>query len=88
MANNNTNNNNNNNYENSNRAERKTKTVYSPTEKSGKINHSRAKCYYAANAAKIPPPRPSTPEGQKQVLQTDSQNDSKEVAQAAAQDLN
>ena len=50
-------NNPNNNNKNSNRAERKPKTVYPPCETCGKTIHSTEKCYYGANAAKIPPPR-------------------------------
>ena len=49
--------NNNNNYKNSNRAERKLKTVHPPGETCRKTNHSTEKCYYGANAANRPPSR-------------------------------
>ena len=60
-------NNNNNNNKDSNRAERKPKTVYPPCETCGKTNHSTEKCYIGANAANRPPPRHRRPERQNQV---------------------
>ena len=85
---NNPNNNNNNNYRNSDRAERKPKTVYPPCETCGKTNHSTERCYHGANAANRPPPRQRRPERQNQVQEKAVQNDSNENSQAVAQNLN
>ena len=85
---NNTNRNNNNNYKKINRAVRKPKTVYPPCETCGKTNHSTEKCYHGTNAANRPPPWHKRPERQNQVQEKANQNDSKEAAQAAAQNLN
>ena len=81
-------NNPNNSNRNSNRAERKRKTVYPPCETCGKTNHSTERCYHRANAANRPPPRQRIPEGQNQVHKRANQNDSDEINQAAAQNLN
>ena len=81
-------NNPNNNKRNSNRAERKPKTVYPPCETCGKTNHSTERCYHGANAANRPPPRQRRPERQNQVQERADQNDSNEINQAAAQNLN
>ena len=81
-------NNPNNNNRNSNRAERKPKTVYPPCETCGKTNHSTERCYHGANAANRPPPRQRRPETQNQIQERANQNDSKEINQAAAQNLN
>ena len=78
----------NNHNKNSNRAERKPKTVYPPCETCGKTNHSTEECYKGANAANRPPPRQRRPERQNQVQKRANQNDSKEITQAAAQNLN
>ena len=78
----------NNNNRNSNRAERKPKTVYPPCETCGKTNHSAERCYHGANATNRPPPRQRRPERQNQVQERANQNDSKEINQAAAQNLN
>ena len=81
--------NNPNNYNrNSNRAEKKPKTVYPPCETSGKTNHSTDRCYHGANAANRPPPRQRRPERQNQVQGRAIPNDSNENSQAVAQDLN
>ena len=81
-------NNPNNNNRNSNRAERKPKTVYPPCETCGKTNHSTERCYHGANAANRPPPRQRRRERQNQVQERGNQNDSNEINQAAAQNLN
>ena len=81
-------NNPNNNNKNSNRAERKPKTVYPPCEACVKTNHSTESCYHGANAANRPPPRQRTPERQNQVQERANQNDSNEINQAAARNLN
>ena len=73
---------------NSNKAERKPKTVYPPGETCGKTNHSTEKCYYGANAANRPPPRQKRPERQTQVQERANQNDPNENTQAAAQNMN
>ena len=78
----------NNNNRNSNRAERKPETVYPPCETCGKTNHSTENCYHGANAANRPPPRQRRPEKQIQVQERANQNDSNEITQAAAQNLN
>ena len=62
--------------------------VHPPCKTFGKTNHSIEKNCYGANAAKTPPPWHRRPEGQKQVPQKNSQTDSNEIAQAAAQNLN
>ena len=81
-------NNPNNNNRNSNRAEGKPKTAYPPCEKCGKTNHSTERCYHGANAANRPPPRQRRPERQNQVQDRANQNDSAEISQASAQNLN
>ena len=73
---------------NSNRAERKPKTVYPPCETCGKTNHSIERCYHGANAANRPPPRQRRPERQNQVQERAVQKDSNENSQAVAQNLN
>ena len=78
----------NNNNKNSNRAERKPKTVYPPCETCGKTNQPTEKCYNGANAANRPPPRHKRPERQNQVQERADQNDSNETTQASAQNLN
>ena len=80
-------NNKNKNNKNSNKAERKPKTVYPPCETCEKPNHSTEKCYFGANAANRPPPRHRRPEKQNQVSERANQSDSKELPQAAAQNL-
>ena len=87
-ANSSINNNNNNNNKNRNRAKKKPKTVYPPCETCGKTNHSTEKCYFGANAANRPPPWHRRPERQNQVPERANQSDSKEIPQAAAQNLN
>ena len=77
-----------NNNGNSNRPERKPKTVYPPCETCGKTNHSTENFYHGANAANRPPPRQRRPERQNQVQERANQNDSNETTQAAAQNLN
>ena len=62
--------NSNNNHKNSNRPERKPKTVYPPCEICGKSNHSTDNCYFGANAANRPPPRHRRPQGQNQVRES------------------
>ena len=84
----NKNNNNNHNYKNSNRAERKPKTVYPPSETCGKTNHSAEKCYYGEHAANRPTPRQRRPETQNQVQERANQNNLNETAQVAARILN
>ena len=84
----NTNVNNNNSKKNSNRAERKPKTVYPPCETCGKTNHSTEKCYFGANTANRPPTRHRRTARQNQVQERANQRDSNEVLQAAAQKLN
>ena len=69
---------------NSNRAERKPKTVYPPCETCGKTNHSTEKCYFGANAANRPPPRHRRPKRQNQVSERASQSNTNEAPQAAA----
>ena len=81
-------NNPNNSNRNSNRAERKPKTVYPPCGTCGKTNHSTERCYRGANAANRPPLRQGRPERQNQVQERASQNDSTDINQAAAQNLN
>ena len=81
-------NNPNNNNRNSKRAGRKPKTVYLPCETCGKTNHSTERCYHGANAASRPPPRQRRPERQNQVQESANQNDSNEINQAVAQNLN
>ena len=81
-------NNNNKHNKNSNRAERKSKTAYSPCETCGKTNPSTVKCYFGANAANRPPPRHRRPERQNLVPERANQSDSYEAPQAAAQKLN
>ena len=78
----------NNNKRNSNRAERKPKTVYPPCETCDKTNHSTEKCYHGANAANRPPPRQRIPERQNQVQKRANQNDSNQTSQAAVENLN
>ena len=78
----------NNNKRNSNRTGRKPKTVYPPCETCGKTNTSTERCYHGANAANRPPPRQRRPERQNQVQDRANQNDSAEINQAAAQNLN
>ena len=78
----------NNNNRNSNRAERKPKTVYPPCETCCKTNSSTENCYHGTNAANRPPPRQRRPERQNQVQERANQNDSNEITQAAAQNLN
>ena len=73
---------------NTNRAERKPKTVYPHCETRGKTNHSTERCYHGANAGNRPPPRQRRPERQNQVLKRAIQNDSKENSQTVAQNLN
>ena len=51
-------------------------------------NHSTERCYHGANAANRPPPRQRRPERQNQVQERANQNDSNEIDQAAAQNLN
>ena len=81
-------NNPNNNNRSSNRTERKPKTVYPPCETCGKTNHSTERCYHGANAANRPPPRQKRPEGQNQVQERATQNDSNENSQDVVQNLN
>ena len=70
----NNNNNNHNNYKNSNIAEKKPETVYSPCETCGKTNHSADRCYVGAKAANRPLPWKRKPEGQSGHHQQDAQN--------------
>ena len=78
----------NNNNRNSNRAERKPKTVYLPYETRGKTNQSTKRCYHGTNVANRPPPRQRRPERENQVQERAVQNDSNEISQAVAQNLN
>ena len=80
--------NNNSNQKNGNSVGRKPKTVYPPCETCGKTNHSTEKCYFGDNAANRPPPQHRRPEGQNQNEERENQIDSREVAQAAAPNLN
>ena len=73
---------------NSNRAKKKSKTVYPHCETCGKTNHSTEKCYFGANAANRKPPRHRRPERQNQVQERAYQSDSSETPQTAAQNLN
>ena len=77
-----------NNNRNSNRGERKPKTIYPPCETCGKTEHSTERCYHGANAANRPPPRQRIPERQNQVQERAVQNDSNENSQAVAQNIN
>ena len=71
-----------------NRNERKPRTVYPPFETCGKTNHSTEKCFFGANAANRPPPRNRRPMEQNQNQQQDTQINTIESVQAAAQVLN
>ena len=76
------------NNRNTNRAEKKPKTVYPPCETCGKTNHSTERRYHGANAANRPPPRQRRPEKRNQVQERAIQNDSNENSQAVAQNIN
>ena len=71
-----------------NQRDRRPKPVFPPCETCGRANHSTERCYLAANAANIPPPRNRRPEGQNQSQQKIAQNNSDGNVQAAAQALN
>ena len=71
-----------------NQRDRKPRPVFPPCETCGRTNHSRERCYLGANAANRPTPRNRRPEGQSQVQQRTTQNNSDANVQAAAQPLN
>ena len=79
---NNKKNNNNNIYKGS---DRRPKTVFPRCEKCGERNHSAHKCYFGANAAKIPPARNKRMAGQSRFQQCDIQNNESERILAGAQ---
>ena len=64
LTDNNTNKNDLNNNKNTNRAQRKPKTIYPFCETCGKTNHSTERCCVRANAANRPLPWKSKPEQQ------------------------
>ena len=68
--------------------DRKPRTVFPPCETCGRTNHSTERCYLGADAANRPPPRNRRPEGQNQAQQRNTQNNSDDNVQAAAQPLN
>ena len=84
----NINNNNHNNHKNSNRAERKSETVYPPCETCGKTNHSAERCYVGANAANRPLPWKSKSERQNRHHQQDAQNSITGCVLATTQHIN
>ena len=71
-----------------NRNDRKPRTLYPVFENYGKTNHSTEECYFGANAANRRPPRNIRPMEQNQNKQQDTQINTIESVQAAAQALN
>ena len=71
-----------------NQRDRKHRPVFPPCETCGRTNHSTERCYLGANAANRPPPRNRWTEGQNQVQQRNTQNNSDGNVQAAPQPLN
>ena len=71
-----------------NQRDRRPRLVFPPCETCGRTNHSTERCYLGANAANRPPPRNRRPEGQNQAQQRNTQNNSDDNVQAAAQPLN
>ena len=67
---------------------RKPRPVYPVCETGGKTNHSTEKCYFGTNTDSRPPPQNRRSEGQNQVEQRITQNNSDANIQAAAQTLN
>ena len=71
-----------------NQRDRKPRPVFPPCETCGRTNHFTERCYLGANAANRPPSRNSQPEGQNQAQHRNTQNNSDDNVQAAAQTLN
>ena len=70
-----------------NQRDRRPRPVFPSCETCGRTNQSTKKCYLGANAANRPPHRNRRPEGQNQVQQRKTQNNSDGNVQAAAQTL-
>ena len=71
-----------------NRNDRKPRTLYPPCETCGKTNRSTEKCYFGANAANRLPRRNRRPLKQSQNQQQNTQINTIDSVQAAAQLLN